>query len=127
LNIIIYNDQDHSIIQAIKTRTLMFKNCTVTRVTDYKTFKKNLASCFAGECIIVFFINREKDMMFLESVKKQFVDIKLLIYLALEGNDIASRAYALSPRIVISNNSSKELLPEALQGILKNLIKQTYK
>ncbi|MBU1011127.1 MAG: hypothetical protein KKD74_13410 [Bacteroidetes bacterium] len=48
-----------------------------------------------------------------------FVDIKLLIYLTLDNTRLASRAYALAPRIVISNDSSKELLPAVLERILK--------
>ncbi len=119
MNIIIYNDEDHTTIQAIETIGLMFKECRVIRVMDHNMFKKRLATCLAGESVIIFFINKEENMRFLESMAKYFVDIKLLIYLTRDNNRLASRAYDLAPRIVISNDSSKELLPAVLERILK--------
>jgi len=127
LNIIIYNTRYHPVIQVIKTRALKFTNCMIIQVTDYKPFKKKLSACFAGECIIIFFVTREKDIVFLESMEKNFVDIKLLIHLDIEDATIASRAYALSPRLVTDNDSCKDLLPSALEGIIKHLKRQTYK
>ncbi len=123
-NIIIFNEQSHSTINAIKDRLVMFINYNIIVITDYAEFKDRFTSCLAGECIIIFFINNEKDMVFLELMKKYFMDIKLIIYLSFENKDIISRAYAMYPRMVISDDSSKELLPAVIEKIAKNLIKQ---
>ncbi len=119
VNIIIYNEDEHETIESIYNKANIFNNCNIIRIKDHTKLKYKLSSCFAGESIAVIYINKKKDMEFLELMEKYFIDIKLLIYLTIKDNDISSRAYALSPRMVISDDNCKELLPDSIEKIIR--------
>ncbi len=120
LDIIIYDRNDHFTIKAVYNKSMMFSNCNIIRIKEHTELKRKLSLCLAGECILITYINKEKDMTFLELMQEYFIDIKLIIYITFQDNDITSRAYALSPRMVVSNNNCRELLPASVAKIMKN-------
>ncbi len=124
MDIIIYNENDHFTIKAICNRLIIFDNCNTIIIKKHTELKHKLSSCLAGECILIVYINKENDILFLELIKDYCIDIKLIIYIIFQSNDIISRAYALSPRMVISDNNSKELLPDTIEKMIKNLANQ---
>ncbi|MCP4717948.1 MAG: hypothetical protein GY860_00700, partial [Desulfobacteraceae bacterium] len=95
MKILIFSRQDHKIIRKIEQAISAFDNISLEHVSDKKGFKQALGFCFAGETLVVFFVDRKKDMVFLESVGTDFMDIKLLIYFIEKDRDMISRAYKL--------------------------------
>ncbi len=122
MKILIFSRQDHKIIRKIEQAITAFSSISLEQVSDRKKFKQALNSCFAGETLVVFFVDGKKDMAFLESVEMHFMDIKLLIYFIEKDTDMFSRAYKLDPRVVTGAFDCDEFLPAAVQGILLNLI-----
>ncbi len=125
MNIIIYNEENHASIKDIYNKVGMFEKSNIIRIKDHANLKDKLFSCVAGESIVVAYINKQKDMTFLEKMEKYFIDVKLLIYLNFKNDEIISRAYAMYPRMVISNDSSKELLPDSIEKIIKKFLYET--
>lgn len=106
-------------IKEVKTIVLQFENHCLIQVKELIELKHTLSLCFAGDSLLIFFVNTEQDMIFLESLKTQHMDIKLLIYIAIDDSTLVSRGYALFPRLVIDVNSHKNLLPAAVEKFLQ--------
>ncbi len=64
MKILIFSRQDHKIIRRIEQAITAFSNISLEQVSDRKKFKQALNSCFAGEALVVFFVNGKKDMAF---------------------------------------------------------------
>ena len=122
MKVLIYSRQDHGITKRIEQVVADFGNICLEYARDQKKFKHASASCFAGETLVIFFVDGRKDMAFLESVEMAFMDIKLVIYFTDNKADLLTRAYKLYPRVVTGTFDSDELLPAAVKGILINLM-----
>ncbi|MBU0972997.1 MAG: hypothetical protein KKC20_20295 [Proteobacteria bacterium] len=122
MKVLIYNRQDWDIIESLQQTLKAMGNIHLCRARDRKGFKKALSSCFAGETLVVFFVEEKRDMIFLESVEMEFMDIKLIIYFTDKKTDLFARAYKLYPRVVTGAFDSDAFLPAAVRGILLNLM-----
>jgi lantibiotic modifying enzyme len=122
MKILIFNSHKEKIIQEIQYALKSFQNCQVILTKDHHEFKKQLPNCFSGETIVVFFINTEKDMVFLESMQNHFVDIKLVINQSERKKSFISRSLKLHPRIITHSDENSELLLGVIQGIIKKNI-----
>ncbi|MBA3012579.1 MAG: hypothetical protein FP812_20425 [Desulfobacula sp.] len=80
MKVLIYNRQDWDIIGRLQQTLKAMGNIRLLHARDRKGFKHALSSCFAGETLVVFFVEGKKDMVFLESEEMEFMDIKLIIY-----------------------------------------------
>ncbi len=121
MRILVYSREDHDIIPAIESVLSLKGGVEFHVATKPKAFKQKAGKCLNGETILVFFIYEKADMDFLESVEMDFIDIKLVIYLAVDDRDLMTRAYKLHPRVVTGTCDSKDLLPAAVNGILASL------
>jgi hypothetical protein len=122
MKVLIYSRQDHGIIKRVEQVVAAVGNIHLEYARDKKEFKEASASCFAGQTLVVFFVDGENDMGFLESVEMDFMDTKLVIYFAEHKADLLARAYKLYPRVVTGAFDSDERLPGAVKGILVNLM-----
>lgn len=122
MKVLIYSRQDHEIIKRIEQVVADFGNIGLEFARDQKKFQQASASCFAGETLVIFFVDGKKDMAFLESVEMDFMDIKLVIYFTDKQADLLARAYKLYPRVVTGSFDSDERLPAAVKGILSNVM-----
>ncbi len=122
MRILVYSREDHDIIPAIESVLSLKGGVEFQVATNPKAFKQKAGRCLNGETILGFFIHNTADMDFLESVAMDFIDIKLVIYLAADDGDLMTRAYKLHPRVVTGNCDSKDLLPAAVNGILIGLM-----
>ena len=122
MKVLIYSRQDHGITKRIEQVITAVGSVRLEYARDQKEFKQASASCFAGETLVIFFVDGKKDMGFLESVEIDFLDIKLVIYFTDKKTDLFARAYKLYPRVVTGAFDSDELLPAVVKGILINLM-----
>ncbi len=51
-------------------------------VSSHEAFKQAYGQCLSGETIVVFFVNDDADLAFLEVMEKDFVDTKQLLIIA---------------------------------------------
>ena len=121
MKILVYSREDHAVIQTVESVLSLKERVEFQVAATPKAFKQKVGKCLNGETILVFFIYEKADMDFLESVEIDFIDIKLVISLAVDDRDLMTRAYKLHPRLVTGNCDSKELLPAAVNGILTSL------
>ncbi len=122
MRILVYSREDHGIIPAVESVLSLKGGVEFQVATKPNAFKQKVGKCLNGETILVFFIYEKADMDFLESAEKDFIDMKLVIYLAVDDRDLMTRAYKLHPRVVTGNCDSKDLLPAAVNGILTSLM-----
>jgi len=119
---LIYSKQDHGIIRSIEQVITALGNISFEYARSRKEFKHALNFCYAGETLVVFFVDGKNDMAFLESVGMDFMDIKLVIYFTCKEADLFAPAYKLGPRMVTGAFDRDELLIAAVRGILLKLI-----
>jgi hypothetical protein len=133
MRILIYNNNEvnneansevnnESVRSKIQTALKLFENCQVILSEDYSGFKKEFSLCLSGETIIVFFIKNEIDLNFLESIQRDFVDVKLIINIA-EKKLYQARALKLRPRIITNADEDIQLLLGVIQGGVKEKFK----
>ncbi len=125
MKILTFNSQHDEIVSKIRHSTMKFQNCPVILTKNFHTFKKEFSSCLSGETLIVFFLNNELDMRFLESIRYDFVDIKLIIDIS-GGTQYQDRALKLHPRIITNVNENLDLLLGVIQGCLKENMKNDF-
>lgn len=122
MKLLIYSRQDRGIINSIEQVITALGNITLEHARDQQAFRHALRTCYAGETLMVFFVDDKPDMAFLESVEMDFMDIKLVIYLGDKGTEFFARAYKLGPRMVTGGFDTDDLLLAAVKGILLNLM-----
>lgn len=120
MQILVFSRKTRSIIKTLTT--LAGEGASVARVPDEISCRRALAGCMDGESILVFFITDPADMAFLETQAREFIDMKLIIFLENHDPELADRAYRLKPRLVIDSRDSPALLPGAVEGILSSLM-----
>jgi|GEM_PF-1817506 len=89
--------------------------------STHGAFKQLYAQCLSGETIVVFFVNDDADMAFLEVMEKDFVDTKLLVSIANGNEQWVARAYKQKPRIVTRSYDHPELLAMTIKGIARQM------
>ena len=122
MKLLIYSRQDRGIIKPIEQVIAALGDINLEYTRDQQAFKHALRTCYAGETLVVFFVDDKRDMAFLESVGMDFMDIKLVIYFGDKGTDLFVRAYKLGPRMVTGAFDTDDLLLAAVKGILLNLM-----
>jgi hypothetical protein len=122
MRIIVFN-LHNEIKKLIENAVKAYKDCKVVDTNNYISFKKEFSLSFSGETIIIFSVKKEEDLDFLESVHKDFMDIKLIIDLSDSLIHLNQRTLSLQPRIITNFEESKLLLPEAVKRIAKEKIK----
>ncbi len=98
------------------------KSASVIRVRDENDCRAALTQCMDGETILIFFITNEKEMAFLETQARYFIDMKLIICLESSDAELSARAYRLKPRLVLDPRASQDLLAGAAKGIMAGLL-----
>ena len=121
MKILIYDSRNKQDKDSINTLVETFTSCQILFTDNYYSFETKLLSCYSGETVIVFFVNEEKDMDFLESTMKNLTDIKLIVNLLEKTSSLESRAYAIGARLVTKTDDNEVLLPLGLQGIIKEM------
>jgi predicted Zn-dependent peptidase len=122
MKLLVYNRQDRGIIRRIERVTTALGKIMLKPVEDPNAVRTALNRCYAGETLVVFFVGDKKDMAVLESVERNFMDIKRVNYLCDKQPDFFVRAYKLFLRMATGNFDTDDLLLAAVNGILSNLM-----
>lgn len=121
MKILIFNpyhqDVNHRIINAV----MAFQPCRVIEVDDHPSFRTAFSNCLSGETIVVFFVENERDMLFLEAMNSKFFDIKLIVNHPDQNDQFHERILKLYPRIMTVTHECLHLIPQAVCGIIKKL------
>ena len=123
MKILIFSIGNETISQKIIDGLNQFKNCQIILLEDHQSFKKEFRHCFSGETVVVFFIEGEEDMSFLESMEKEFVDIKLIINQPDHTNSFYGRILSLHPRLITNIRECRELLPGVVRKTVIEMLK----
>lgn len=124
VNLIIYSDAPHQTIQSIRDAVASRADCRVCRVKTHQDFQRELTAALSGESLVIYFVNRPLDMVFLESVAASFMDIKMVICQTLEDDELMMKAYALSPRMVLNRWNIGAMLPHVVDSMVASIRKQ---
>ena len=123
MKILIFNRHNEKINLEIQYALKACQICQLILTKDHHTFTKEFSPCLSGETVIVFFINNENDMKFLESIHTQFVDIKLIVDQSERKKSFQSRVLNLHPRMITNSDENSELLVGVVQGIVMEKLK----
>lgn len=125
MRILIYNPYYKDVTRKVIAAVSHWQSCEVYDAPDHQSFQSAFGACLSGETIIVFFVDGDSDMIFLESMQSKFIDVKLLINHAGHDDKFYARILSLYPRMVTVTDKCALLLPEAVQGILKQIFTET--
>lgn len=119
MQIIVFAGETHPLVDVLAES--VGKTATLILVETGAAFREKIRCCLDGETIIVFFVRHAGDMELIESLARDFIDMKLVIYLEDYTPLLADRAYKLRPRLVTGKLDADALLPGAVLGILAGL------
>lgn len=94
-------------------------SCEILDAPDHRSFRTALELCLSGETVIVFFVNTEKDMTFLEKIYSKFFDVKLIVNHPDHQDQYRARILNLYPRMLTVTEECSLILPGAVRGIVK--------
>lgn len=124
MKVLIFNPKHENITQQIADRLRGFKHCQLILTFEHLSFECEFARCLSGETIVVFFIDDNNDLSFLEKMSEKFVDVKLVINIPHHANGYYDRILKLCPRMIFTTKMYPQLLPEFVFGIVKEKCKQ---
>ena len=119
MKVLIYNPYRRYITQQRINSVSGYDKCRIVPTEDLFVFKYAFNECLSGETIVVFFIENETDMAFLEDMNSKFVDIKLIVNHPDENDKFRARILKLYPRFVTVSDDCDRLLPEVVPGLVR--------
>ncbi|MCP3887321.1 MAG: hypothetical protein GY702_00390 [Desulfobulbaceae bacterium] len=121
MKVLLYNPHLPDLNRDITNKILNNGGCNISEVYTYDEFREEFSSCLSGDTIVVFSLHDEEDVRFLESMKNDFVDIKLLVNSMAGMEKLQDRIFKLYPRIVTSTDSKAcfGLLPDAIARMVQ--------
>lgn len=121
MKLLIFSRQEHPVMEKVTAVVQSVENIRWSWLRDQASLEDAMAGAYAGETLMLFFIEAESDMVFLEQIQKGFMDIKLVVYFACEKNGMMARAYKCFPRLITGDFDRADLLVAAIKGIAETL------
>ncbi len=122
MKVLMFNPYNENMTREIKGAIGGIEQCRLAQALDHPSFEAEFSSCLSGETIIVFFVNDEEDLLFLENIQNKFVDIKLMTILRERTPGFYDRILKLCPRVLAVSGECDRLIPEALLGLVREKI-----
>ncbi len=122
MNLIIFNPLFEEITRNITDTIRHFNECRIVRAADHRAFSSVFAHSLSGETVVVFLVDDEEDMGFLEEIHRNFIDIKLFTVLTNNSDRLRGRALKLQPRMITHVGGDSRLLPRAVRGVIEEML-----
>lgn len=121
MKVLVFNPYSKRPPQEIVDAVREFDHCQIIHTTDYIDFTRASRACLSGETIVVFYITKKQDLLFLEKIMNSLLDVKLLICRPQNSEHLSNRIMKLHPRIITTEDieRSLHLIPKMVAGIVK--------